>query len=1049
MKIYNYYRLSLLASLALILSILLLASVSDALPIKHIIQFGGQLGYKYSPNTMDVIVGDTVVWTGDFMKYDLVSVSVPPGAASFGPIKTGTSFSYVVQAAGDYSYKSAIYVSLGMIGSFHATAIHNGLSNEGREFYLAMIYPNYNTGVSPFFFTYAMINTYYENEVSVSYFDDVGRELPPKIYRVPAKGSLKLPLDRDAMLIDVTIDAAQSKSCHITSKRQITVEYLSIGPCSGGSYLALPVIALGKEYVAASFNDNPREGAISNPNNSGGAFIIIGTVDGTNVQITPATTTTMGHTGAIHGFGSSHTPVPYHTSLNKGQTYLVRSNGDDNENDMAGSIIEASNPIGVISGHENAFFGLGGVDPYSIEGRDYMVEQMVPYSLWESTGYISIPFVEALSPGDVGAGDTYRIYTFEDKTTALVHLGIGSGGDDLAASRFNFAEKKDVTGPTETYSTNGKKISVIQYDERSESKSKPWPAPSMMTVVPRSHWKKFYSFNLLDNGNVWQVIDLPYINVISDHIDDIRISIGGGAPTALSVLTKGQSFTNLSGSDAALSGTQYKLYVPPLSPPTPYYLTSEFPFMVYFYEMRDVAITGLGTNLPPNIPHEYAAPAGMQLNTGKEPTVVVTIDSASKCSGWHVCVRDTSTLDPGIRAIMLVDDPDGVYFLPEGKLQNVSFDTTSLGYEMGEYHPQVGGENFCFAVNVTDPLASATAPLAIVDNNGNAAYLLLHYKAPSLKLSTDPPTSSRADSIVFPVKAVGQQICTTFVFKNTADVGGAPITITSAKLKNNGNAFSISSATPPLPHTLSAQESDTVQLCYTPNDTLRHRDSLIIQTGCFAFSISLDAHGTTGLIFADDAEFGYVAVGKEYCKDIQVRNVGTAPMKILSLKLSDTADFDISVLSLAKLPLTIPKGASAMMKVCFHPKKEGPYSESLTFGTDLAGSFATSIKNFSYLSGTGALISAVKYDDQPQTDMLRINPNPAAGYSVIASFPSLLKKKSLLSITDVLGREVYTKDILANTSQVEVPIQNLPVGIYFVLLTSEDVVMSQKLEVLR
>ncbi|MDP4218834.1 MAG: choice-of-anchor D domain-containing protein [Bacteroidota bacterium] len=1046
MRIFKRISLSLPA---ILLFFIIEASVTFAVPVKHVIQFGGSLGHNYSPQSLDVIVGDTVVWIGDFTTYDLVSIDVPAGALPFGPIKTGSSFSYVVQVPGDYTYKNQVYFSLGMTGSIHAAAIHNGLSNEGREFYLAMIFPNYNTGLSPFFFTYAMINTYYDNEISISYFDELGRELPPKIYRVRAKGALKIPLNRDAMKIDETLDMPQNKSCHITSKKPITVEYLSVGPCSGGSYLALPLISLGKKYVAASYNDNPGDGAISNPNYSGGAFIVIGAVDGTTVQITPATTTTTGHTGAIHGTGSAHSPVPYTISLNKGQTYLVKSSGDDNENDMSGSIIEATNPIGVISGHENS--SLGGIDPpFVIEGRDYMVEQMVPYELWDTKGYISVPLAEATGPADIGHGDAYRIYTFDDTTLAHVHFGVGAGGDDYYVNRFAFAEKTDVTGPTETYSTNDKKISVMQYDERSESKSKPWPAPAMMTVVPRSHWKKFYSFNLIDNGNIWQVIDLPYLNILSDHLDDIKISINGAAQTSLSTLTKVLSYTNLSADDGSLSATQYKLNVPPLSPPTPYYLTSEYPFMVYFYEMRDAAATGLGTNNAPNVPHEYAAPAGMLMNTGAEPTLTMTIDSSSKCSSWHICVRDTSRTDPGIKAIMLVDDSDGIYFSPGAKLLNAGLDTTVPGYIMGEYHPQVGtGQDFCFDVNVADPLFAANAPLAIVDNRGNAIYKQLTYKAPTLGLSTDPPSQGRADSIVFPIKSIGQQICTTFVFTNTAPVGGNPIRITSVSLKNNSNAFSVGSVTPPLPHTVAPQASDSISVCYTPTDTLRHRDSLLVQTGCFGFSISLDAHGATGLILAEDADFGYVAVGKENCKEIQVRNVGTAPLKILSLKLSDTVNFYISVLTLAQLPITIPKGGVTTVKVCFHPKTEGPYSESLTFGTDLGGSFATSIKNFSYLSGTGALISSVAYNEQPLADVLKIYPNPASGYSVIATLPAPLARKSTLRISDVLGREVYAREMISGISQIEIPIVGLPAGIYYLSLSSEDGVMMQKMEVVR
>ena len=95
------------------------------------------------------------------------------------------------------------------------------------------------------------------------------------------------------------------------------------------------------------------------------------------------------------------------------------------------------------------------------------------------------------------------------------------------------------------------------------------------------------------------------------------------------------------------------------------------------------------------------------------------------------------------------------------------------------------------------------------------------------------------------------------------------------------------------------------------------------------------------------------------------------------------------------------------------------------------------------------MISAVKYDELPQSDVLKIYPNPASGYSVIATFPLALKKKSVLNVTDVLGREYYKKEILANTLRTEIPISSLPAGIYYVLVSSEDGMMSQKLEVVR
>jgi hypothetical protein len=1060
MKIYTDRSVR-IHSLIVFFAVLFCVALTSSAATHHTIQFGGSLGPHYSPAALDVVVGDTIIWkseaANDFALYPLDSSIVPPGAQPLGPVFTGNSYKYIIQVPGEYDFlsKNWNFSSAPMTGTIIAAAVHNGLTNEGREFFLGMIYPNYNVAKNSFFHTYAMINTYYANEVTVNYYDAIGNEMPARIYRIPAKGSIKLPLDTQAMKVDTASDQPAFNSCHIVSKYPITVEYLSVGECSGGSYLALPNISLGKKYVAASFNDNPGQGYVRNNNNSGGSFMVIGTVDGTTVSIVPSTTTTLGHTGAIHGIGSGHnTPYPYTKSLNKGETYLVRSSGDDPENDMSGSIIEANNPVVVISGHENAY--LGGTDPViGIEARDFMIEEMVPYELWDSVGYISIPFVEPTGFAIVGHGDKYRAYTFDSTIT------VSFNGDVESASQFNFAapggqQETEITGPMEANSTNGRKISVMQYDQRSQPVQKPWPAPSMMTIVPRSHWKKYFAFNLLDNGNTGQIIDMPYINVISDHLNDIKVSVGGAAPvplTSAAFLTKINNFGSVSVTDQSVEGIQYRLTSPVYLPASPYYFTSEYPFMVYLYEMRIAASTNLGGPSDPNDPHEYAAPTGMQLNTGVEPQFQYTIDSTTNCSSWHICVKDVSGDNPGIKTVMLVDDPDGVYFQPASKLKNVSFDESVPEFSNGELHPNLAHPTdvYCFDVKTIDPLDSALAPIAIVDNKGNALFLQLHYNASTLALALDPLSPNRADSIVFPVETVGQKICTTFVFNNTAlatSPGAKPILIKSISLKQGGD-YVISSISNPPPYSIPPQQADTLHLCYTATDTLRHRDSIIIQTDCFTFPISLDAHGRTGLILTYDEDFGYGIIGKKKCGSVQVQNVGSAPLQILALKLSDSVDFSIAATTLAQLPITVNAGKAVSLTVCFNPTQENPFSEMLTIVTNLAGSFTNSIKSYAYLTGTGVLQNpnGVQLSEDVPSDMLKIFPDPVSGPIAVAQFPAALNSKGVISVTDVLGRQVFRRDINVGATQTDIPTAGLPAGTYYVTLTTGEGVISQKLEV--
>ncbi len=1024
--------------------------------------FGGIHGFTYFPNQLNVFVGDTIKWIGDFSTYNLQFTSVPVGALKIGPITSGDTLTYIVKVIGEYDFSCLKYSSVGMTGIFVATNQTFGLSDEGREFYLGMIYPSYNSVITstvyPGFKVSAHVSTYYANEIFVSYYDASGKETEPqKITLVPAT-QLKIPLEVGLMQMDTASDAVSFKSCHIKSKYPITVTYQSLGACAGGSYLALPVLGLGKNYVAACYNDNPGNGALFFPGGtgsapssfeySGGVFMVIGTEDLTSVKITPSTTTVTGHLGANTG-----SPHPYTVQLNKGQCYLVRSNGRDEDHDLSGSLIEASRPVAVISGHENAF--LGGADPYTTEGRDLMIEQMTPVELWDSLGYVSFPLAEGAPPGDAGHGDAYRLFSF-DNTTVKGHLDVLgiSGGYDMTAARLTAPpEKLEITSPVEAYSLDGKKISVMQYDERSIA-LQTWQAPSMMTIVPVSRWKTSYFLSTLGKNftsSEYAYSNVTFLNIIGSNLSNISVSVGGGNPTPLSTFFKITGYQTISNHFPNLKAASYKVSALDFLGNQSYHLFSPDFFMVYTSGVQDFVghssyLGNFFAYSSSNYVSESSSPAGMQLNTGVTPSFIV--DTASTCNGWHICVRDTGKNDPGLKAVVLIDDPDGVYWQTPARFSNVSFDSLSTDYADGELHPHVhGNDSYCFDVNFQSPLAAASAPLAIVDNLGNAVILRLDRSASALKLSTTPPSSSRADSIVFPVKKIGEQICTTFVFKNSAKIGGTAITLNSALLTNNDTSYKVVSIIPSLPHTIAPQDSLTVQVCYTPRDSSRHRDSLIMRTDCFSIAISLDAHGSTGLIDASDFDFGAVRAGDTLCKIVQVKNVGSAPFSLTGFLLSDTINFSVKSL----LPVRLNPGNIGSINICFHPQAEGPYSGGIDWITDLESSFAHSIKSHSSLTGTAVPKAGVAYSSQ--TTSFSIHPNPANGNSVIVSFGGVISGADSqsaiqgntggiratgekLTMFDVLGREVYHQNIISSISQVEIPIRNLSEGVYYVKLGS-------------
>ena len=115
-----------------LLTILSFGGLSQVFATTHTINFAGT---SFTPNTLNVAVGDTIVWKGAFGFHVIENThgAIPNGAATFGPSKsTDASLVYVVTVSGHYDYQCNTHVSMGMIGSFTAAAsgVDDAISND-------------------------------------------------------------------------------------------------------------------------------------------------------------------------------------------------------------------------------------------------------------------------------------------------------------------------------------------------------------------------------------------------------------------------------------------------------------------------------------------------------------------------------------------------------------------------------------------------------------------------------------------------------------------------------------------------------------------------------------------------------------------------------------------------------------------------------------------------------------------------------------------------------------------------------------------------------
>src|SRR5471030_1496848 len=76
----------------------------------------------------------------------------------------------------------------------------SGVSSDGKDFYIGLMFPSYNKVAAPeteaFWGAFALISSYSDNIVQVSYFDPLtGKELAPQSYKIPARTGIQVQLD--------------------------------------------------------------------------------------------------------------------------------------------------------------------------------------------------------------------------------------------------------------------------------------------------------------------------------------------------------------------------------------------------------------------------------------------------------------------------------------------------------------------------------------------------------------------------------------------------------------------------------------------------------------------------------------------------------------------------------------------------------------------------------------------------------------------------------------------------------------------------------------
>ncbi|MBV9496510.1 MAG: IgGFc-binding protein, partial [Acidobacteria bacterium] len=194
-------------------------------------------------------------------------------------------------------------------------------------------------------------------------------------------------------------DLVESKGVHVTSLAPITIHGSCYRTFSSDAYLALPVDAIGTDYVLMSWGPGVGYGS---------ELTVVATQNATTVTITPTVSAGVRNAG-----------VPFQLVMQQGQSYLLAPAGGDG--DLTGSTIVADKPISVFGGNS-----AGQVPTTEVDFAEHMVEQMFPVNAWGQT-FTAMPLA-------MRSGSFFRVLASQNGTEVTYN---GALAANLNAGQFS------------------------------------------------------------------------------------------------------------------------------------------------------------------------------------------------------------------------------------------------------------------------------------------------------------------------------------------------------------------------------------------------------------------------------------------------------------------------------------------------------------------------------------------------------------------------------------------------------------------------------------
>ncbi|MBS1536830.1 MAG: choice-of-anchor D domain-containing protein [Bacteroidetes bacterium] len=748
----------------------------------------------------------------------------------------------------------------------------------------------------------------------------------------------------------------QGAAIHVIAQSPIICYGVTRYNYTSDGFLAVPVSALGDEYIVASY---PQYTALGSGYQLTSETTISAAYDDTEVTFEMGGNSISETSGGLKP-GKTKSFVLQH----KGDVLCFSSNGDIQ--DLSGSRITSTKPVAVVSGNQCANV------PAGVYACDYMSEMELPTFTW-GTEYHVTPFWGRKN------NPVIRIYA-KEKDTKVYRDGQEWFTLSGATRKIDegYADRRSSDGVPRAVVISADKPIYVEELNPGQSDDNVASDPFMLVLSPLQQYQKEIVWctpgAITSNNN----FKSHYVNLIyqlspNDSIpDDLEFAISvNGQFEWKKVSEQFGSNTGLIFS-VPVNDQKYACKQIKLPGDNVYRLRAATPISAYCYGFSNY--------------DSYGMPAGGGLQD------LITIDTLKPNPTWTM--ESNGSVGNGL----ITDSPDNTTFRSNLGLiymDNNSSSNYQFSYDSKKEFIAGKTQTTDWNLKVINPDINARAVLVFSDRAGNDTTILVEYKSFGL-------TIDAKDTIDFGVLKRGQGITMRFYITNTTT---APISLERLELKDNTKGFFVLLL--PLPVVIAPSSSSPyVYADFSNNQVGVYIDQIGIGTSNqFAYKNYLKAEIADPVIVASDYDYGTKTVGTRTSSlQIQIKNTGKADLVLMGddhLTALAGTPFEVKNWPMS-YPLLIKRDDSVAVTVDFVPVKEGTFSAKIHFSSD-----AVLSDSVVELRGSSIMTDVTETEAKPSGILTKLTPQPTSG---TATLTLTMPSSQIVSITiiNMLGQRVGT-----------------------------------------